>query len=65
MRRGREEWTPVTLHANLTQRGCATTTGGGRDENEEKREKKGKGKKCKRMERNGRASRMTIYEPSQ
>lgn len=31
-----EEWTPVTLHANLTQPGCATTT----DENEEKRKKK-------------------------
>lgn len=64
MRKGREEWTPVTLHANLTQPGCATTTGGGGNENEEKK-KKGKGKKCKRMERNCRASRMTIYELSQ
>lgn len=65
MRRGREEWTLVTLHANLTHPGCAETTGDGGNENEEKRKKKGKGKKRKRMERNGRASRMTIYEPSQ
>jgi len=49
-RRGREEWTPVTLHANLTQPGCTTTTGNGGNENEKKK-KKGKGKKYNRMER--------------
>lgn len=40
--RGREEWTPVTLHANLTRAGCTTTTtaGDGVNENEEWREKK-------------------------
>lgn len=39
-RRGREEWTPVTLHANLTQPGCTTTTtGDGGNENEERKKK--------------------------
>lgn len=40
-KRGRGEWTPVTLHANLTQPGCTTTMrGGGTNENEATREKR-------------------------
>jgi hypothetical protein len=38
-RRGREEWTPVTLHANLTQLGCTTTTGTRMKRREEKKRK--------------------------
>jgi len=56
-RRGREEWTPVTLHANLTQPGCTTMTGDDGNENEEKRKKERERSRREWRERNGRARR--------
>lgn len=51
-RRGRREWTPVTLHANLTRPGCTTTATGGK-----------KGERD-RVRREMVVARTAIYGPS-
>jgi len=56
-RRGRREWTPVTLHANLTRPGCTTTA---RNERKKRRERQS----AERDRREMVVARMTIYGPS-